>query len=111
MRSELSDFTPEYGHAIGITTPQANTTVEPEMQILLEGTMLTARMTSPLADSRERLIDYFDRLPETIARFDVAPLRACGFACTGSAYLYGRAKEEAAIKAATVRARPPRCRS
>lgn len=107
MRSELSDFTPEYGHAIGITTPQANTTVEPEMQILLEGTTLTARMTSPLADSRARLVDYFDRLSETIAHFDVAPLKACGFACTGSAYLYGRAREEAAIDAAARRAGYP----
>ncbi len=107
MRSELSDFTPEYGHAIGITTPQANTTVEPEMQVLLEGSVLTARMTSPLADSRSRLVDYFDRLSETIARFDVAPLKACGFACTGSAYLYGRAKEKAAIAAASERAGYP----
>jgi maleate isomerase len=107
MRSELSNFTPEYGHAIGITTPQANTTVEPEMQLLLEGSVLTARMTSPLADSRSRLTDYVDRLSETVARFDVAPLKACGFACTGSAYLVGRAKEETAMAEATRRAGYP----
>jgi maleate isomerase len=107
MNSEDADFTPEYGRAIGIATPQANTTVEPEMQCLLAGTLLTARMTSALADARARLIDYFDRLPETVARFDVAPLRACGFACTGSAYLYGRVREEAAIAAAGARAGYP----
>ena len=98
---------PEYGRAIGIATPQANTTVEPEMQLLLEGTVLTARMTSPIADSRARLIDYFDRLPDTLARFDVAPLAASGFACTGSAYLVGRAEEERRIAAATEQAGHP----
>ena len=93
MRSELSDFAPEYGHAVGVTTPQANTTVEPEMQVLLAGTVLTARLTSGLADSRARLIDYFERLPATLAQFDVAPLKVAGFACTGSAYLVGHETE------------------
>ncbi len=79
---------------MGILTPQANTTVEPEMQLLLEGTLLTARMTSAYADARLRLIDYFDRLADTLAHFDVAPLAACGVACTGSAYLCGAADEE-----------------
>ena len=86
--------TPEYGRVTGITTPQANTTVEPEMQLLLCGTVLTARLTSPIADSRQRLLDYFDRLPATLAQFDVAPLAAAGFACTGSCYLVGQEEEE-----------------
>ena len=106
MNNDVDDA-PEYGRAIGIATPQANTTVEPEMQLLLEGTVLTARMTSPIADSRARLIDYFDRLPDTLARFDVAPLAASGFACTGSAYLVGRAEEERRIAAATEQAGHP----
>jgi maleate cis-trans isomerase len=38
MRRELPDPSPENGHATGIATPQANTTVEPEMQVLLSGT-------------------------------------------------------------------------
>ena len=101
------DGAPEYGRAVGIATPQANTTVEPEMQLLLEGTVLTARLRSPVADSRARLIDYFDRLPDTLARFDVAPLEASGFACTGSAYLVGRIEEERRIAAATAQAGHP----
>ena len=99
--------TPEYGRVIGITTPQANTTVEPEMQLLLAGTVLTARLTSPIADSRQRLLDYFERLPATLAQFDVAPLAAAGFACTGSCYLVGQEEEARLLGNASARARVP----
>jgi len=96
---------PEYGTVLGILTPQANTTVEPEMHALLGGaagyTVITARLTSALADSRARLIDYLDRLEATLAQFDVAPLAAAGFACTGSSYLVGRADEEKRLAAAS----------
>jgi len=86
---------PEYGPAIGLAVPQANTTVEPEMQALLGAnhTLLTARMTSGASDSRQRLLDYLDRLPQTLAQFDLAPLRVAGFACTGSSYLVGAPRE------------------
>ena len=87
-------YCPEYGPVFGVLTPQANTTVEPEMQILLEGSVLAARCTSPSADSRQRLLDYFDKLDATLASFDTAPLYVAGFACTGSSYLVGRAREE-----------------
>lgn len=98
---------PEYGRVIGITTPQANTTVEPEMQILLDGTVLTARLTSTIADSRQRLLDYFERLPATLSQFDVAPLAAAGFACTGSCYLVGQEEEERLLGMASARVRVP----
>ena len=112
MKSDLSDFlpdafVPEYGRAVGITTPQANTTVEPEMQTLLGGTVLTARLTSNVSDSRARLIDYFDGLEATHRHFDVAPLAAAGFACTGSCYLVGQADEERRLAAATAAAGYP----
>jgi maleate isomerase len=86
---------PEYGPAIGIAVPQANTTVEPEFHLLLGAshTLLTARMTSPSADSSQRLIDYFNQLGQTLSQFDVAPLRVAGFACTGSSYLVGHRAE------------------
>lgn len=65
------------------------------MQALLGAnhTLLTARMTSSAADSRQRLLDYLDRLPQTLAQFDVAPMRVAGFACTGSSYLVGAGSE------------------
>jgi maleate isomerase len=82
---------PEYGPVVGIAVPQANTTVEPEMQSLLGAghTVLTARMTSASPDSRQRLVDYIETLGHSLAQFDVAPLQVAGFACTGSSYLIG----------------------
>jgi maleate isomerase len=102
---EAAAFTPEYGTALGLATPQANSTAEPEIQRLLGAgsgfSVLTARLYSPIADSRTRLIDYFDRLESTLAQFDVAPLAAAGFACTGSCYLVGRADEDRRLDAAS----------
>ncbi len=92
---------PEYGPVMGIAVPQANTTVEPEMQALLGAghTVLTARMTSASPDSRQRLVDYIDTLGHSLAQFDVAPLQIAGFACTGSSYLIGRDVESARLLA------------
>ncbi len=89
-------LSPEYGPVVAISVPQANTTVEPEMQALMSAgySLLAARMTSPLQDSRARLVDYFDTLAQTLDRFDVAPVQAAGFACTGSSYLVGRQEDQ-----------------
>lgn len=82
---------------VGMLTPQANTTVEPECNILLPvGVgLLNARLTSAKPAMEERLIDYFDTLAASASQFADAPLRALGVACTGSSYLAGRDAEDA----------------
>lgn len=79
----------------GILTPQANTTVEPEMALLVPpgcGT-LTARLTSGCASMDDRLRDYFAMIESTAAQFANAPVQAVGFACTGASYLVGPGAE------------------
>ena len=84
---------------IGMLTPQANTAVEPECAILLPAGvgLLAGRLVSPRATIEERLVDYFDTLEASAAQFGNAPLRALGFACTGSSYLAGRVREAEAF--------------
>lgn len=82
----------------GILTPQANTTVEPELALLMppgHGT-LTARLTSSCKDMNDRLTDYFHAIDSTAAQFANAPLTAVGFACTGASYLVGPEAEASA---------------
>ncbi len=81
---------------IGMLIPQANTTVESESNILLPlGTgLLAGRLVSPRATIEERLVDYFDTLELAVQQFANIPLRALGFACTGSSYLAGVARED-----------------
>ena len=52
----------EYGARglIGVGTPRSNPTVEPEMRALVPAgvNLLTARLTSPIENSRARPIDH-----------------------------------------------------
>lgn len=85
---------------IGIVTPQANPTVEPEIGLLLPArvSMTVARCVSR-GESQQRLLEYFERLDETLQRFDTMPLDVVGFACTGSTYLLGEDVERRALAA------------
>lgn len=84
---------------LGVMTPQANTTVEPETALLLPDGfgMIAARLTSGCADMNDRLIDYFAQIEETAAQFANAPVDAIGFACTGASYFVGPEAEAGTV--------------
>lgn len=84
---------------VGVLTPQANTTVEPEFAILWPAgfAMVNARLTSPKGTIEERLVDYYERLDEAAGQFANAPLSGLAIACTGASYLVGAAREDAIV--------------
>ena len=94
---------------IGVLTPQANTTVEPEFAVMWPPgyAMINARLTSPKDRIEDRLVDYFDRLEGNLAQFANAPVKAVAVACTGASYLVGRAGEAERVERWTKRAGVP----
>lgn len=82
--------------SIGVLTPQANTTVEPELWALAppDTGLLNARLTSSKGTIEERLVDYTTKFADTCDQFANAPLTAIAAACTGASYLIGRDAEE-----------------
>ena len=86
---------------IGVLTPQANTTVEPEFAILMPPgyAFLNARLVSDKPTISARLDDYFATMESTITQFANAPIGAVAFACTGASYLQGIKREQAAVEA------------
>lgn len=81
---------------VGVLTPQANTTVEPEYAILTPPgyAFINARMLSPHKTIEQRLVDYFDNVDKFARQFANAPIGVLAFACTGTSYLAGREAED-----------------
>jgi maleate isomerase len=88
---------------VGIGTPQANPTVEPEFRSLLPANvhMHTARLIGRHPDSRKKLLEYLSNLPDTLATYDTLSLDMFGFACTGSSYLAEPGQEQRMFESMT----------
>ena len=89
----------EYGARgiLGLLVPQANTTAEPEVQIMLDPdiALLTGRLASPQPEMRERLEDFLTNIDQFIESFSNAPLAGLGFLITGSTYHFEHSAEDA----------------
>ena len=80
---------------IGVGTPQANPTVEPEFRRLLPTDIdyYVTRLISGATDARQRLIEYIEDLPAHLSAYESLRLDGFAFACTGSSYMVGAAWE------------------
>jgi maleate cis-trans isomerase len=85
---------------VGVLTPQANTTVEPEFNILWPAgvAMINARLMSGQKTLERRLLEYFDQLDRSLDQFANAPVGAFALACTGASYLVGAVVEQQTIQ-------------
>ena len=85
---------------VGVLTPQANTTVEAELNLLWPPGvgMINARLTSDKPSMSARLADYFDNYAVSLRQFADAPVGVVVAACTGASYLAGREREAALVE-------------
>ena len=76
---------------IGLLTPQANTTVEPEMAIMTPPgyAFVNARLRSDKPTIEARLVDYFATLSGQLRQFANAPIGTALVATSGMSYLSG----------------------
>ncbi|MPZ37907.1 MAG: hypothetical protein GEU95_07550 [Rhizobiales bacterium] len=94
---------------IGVLTPQANTTVEPEFWVMLPPgvALINARMMSDKGSLEGRLLDYFDQLDTAVRQFHNAPIGAIALGTTGASYVAGIPRERDAVAALTKKAGVP----
>lgn len=94
---------------VGLLTPQANTTVEPEFAMLMPPghTHIAARMVSHADDMDVRLVEYLQNAGQTVAQFANAPITSVALACTGSSYLVGRDDEQRLLADLSARCKLP----
>lgn len=87
----------DYGAAgrVAIFPPQANTTVEAELGVLLERDVacVVSRLTCYEEDSRARLRGYLANVGAAVRALDTARPQLGLFACTGCTYLAGLTEE------------------
>jgi maleate isomerase len=85
---------------VGMLTPQANTTVEPEFNLLWPPgvAMINARLMSDKSTISARLVDYFANYGASLRQFANAPVSVVAAACTGASYLAGREHEASVVK-------------
>lgn len=84
---------------VGALTPQANTTVEPEFNLLWPNgvAMINGRLMSPQNTLEARLVDYWNQLDRSVEQFANAPVGAVALACTGASYLAGADDEQRTV--------------
>lgn len=85
---------------VGMLTPQANTTVEPEFNLLWPPgvAMINARLMSDKGTISARLVDYFANYGASLRQFANAPVSVVAAACTGASYLAGREREASVVR-------------
>ena len=93
----------------GVLTPQANTTVEPELAIMTPPgyAWINARITSDKPTIEARLLDYYATLPEQLRQFANAPVGCAVVATSGMSYLQGVEAEDRTLAAVSAKAGYP----
>src|SRR5688572_33346076 len=88
---------------IGVLTPQANTTVEPEFWVMLPPgvAMINARMMSDKDTLEGRLLEYFEQLDTAVRQVHNAPVGAMALGISVASYVAGIPREGDGVAAVT----------